>query len=113
MEQIFIWELSQRNRYQIKTKYIKKRIKKDHLYHIVVALFNHQTGKRITSATVQATVASLGMTGETKQLEPMHEDVISYGNYFTMYPSSSYTIKVSITHPDNGKKLVAHFTVSP
>jgi len=89
-------------------------IKKDaHLYHIVIALFDHRTGKRITNAKLRATVASLGMTGETKQLEPMHDDVISYGNYFIIYHTSPYTVKVTIERPEKKQTTITRFTVSP
>jgi len=85
----------------------------EHSYHIVIALFNSKSGKRITDARVKASVASLGMKGETKDLEPMHGDLLSYGNYFTMYKATNYTIKVEIQRADEKVKSIAMFILKP
>ncbi len=82
----------------------------EHSYHIVIALFDSKSGKRITNARVKASVAPLGMKGHTKDLEPMHGDLLSYGNYFTMYKATNYTIKVEIQRADKRVKSVAKFT---
>ena len=81
-----------------------------HTYHILVALFDNKSGERITDAKMKATVTPLGMKGLSKKLEPMHGDLISYGNYFTMSEVTSYTIKVEIRRTDNEVKSIAHFT---
>ncbi len=79
-------------------------------YHILVALFDKRSEKRITDAFVKATVTPLGMKGETKILEPMHGDMVSYGNYFTLSQTTPYTIKVEIQPKDSHKKSIAEFT---
>ena len=79
-------------------------------YHILVALFDKKTEKRITDAYVKATVVPLGMKGETKQLEPMHGDLVSYGNFFTISETTPYTIKVEIKRAGDSRKSITEFT---
>ncbi|OYZ23599.1 MAG: hypothetical protein B7Y23_10075 [Sulfurovum sp. 16-42-52] len=49
------------------------------------------------------------MKGDTKDLEPMHGELLSYGNYFTMYSETYYSIKVEIQRPKEKVKSVAKF----
>jgi len=79
-------------------------------YHILVALFDNGSGERITDASVKVTVIPLGMKGETKKLEPMHGDLVSFGNYFMISETTPYTIKVEIRPKDSNKKSIAEFT---
>ncbi len=66
-------------------------------YHVMVALFDATTGKRITSAQVKATVAQVGMGGEIKPLEPMRiANTESFGNWFTMPGNGVYRIHLEI-----------------
>ena len=54
-------------------------------YHIVVALFDAATERRISDAQVRARVTPLGMGGEEKALEAMPiGNAPSYGNFFNM-----------------------------
>jgi hypothetical protein len=82
----------------------------EYTYHIVIAIFDSKTGERILYAKLKATVIPLGMKGETKKLEPMHANLKSYGNYFTLHNAAPYTIRVEIQRPDSGKKSIAEFT---
>ena len=82
----------------------------EYTYHILIAIFDSKTGKRILYAKVKATAIPLGMKGETKKLEPMHANLKSYGNYFTLHDTTPYTIRVEIQRPDSGKKSIAEFT---
>ncbi len=69
----------------------------EHNYHVVVALFDAVTGKRITDAQVEATVSELALAGATKKMERMHiADTISYGNYFRMPGTGIYRIRIRI-----------------
>ena len=98
---------------QLTQKYIRMHdgtTDEEHSYHIVIALFDIKSGKRITDASIKASVTPLGMKGNTKELEPMHGDLLSYGNYFTMYKATHYTIKVEILRADKSLKSVAKFT---
>lgn len=77
-------------------------------YHIVVTLFDIKSGKRITNASVHASVEPLGREYKTKELEPMY-GALSYGNYFTMYKAIHYNVKVEIHRTDIELKSVAMF----
>ncbi len=81
-----------------------------HTYHILVAIFDNNSGKRITDAMVKATVISLNTKGETKRLEPMHGDLQSYGNFFELTETTPYTIKVEIRQTDKIAKSLTEFT---
>jgi uncharacterized small protein (DUF1192 family) len=82
--------------------------KNEHSYHIVVAIFDEKTQKRITGAKVKATISALGMSGKSKELETMHGELLSYGNYFSMNDAILYRIKVEIDRK-NKTKAVANF----
>ena len=83
--------------------------KGDDSYHILVALFDAKSGKRISDATVNATVASVGMRGVKKSLEPMTEDLLSYGNYFILDRPGRYDIRVGILRKGVKKPVIADF----
>jgi hypothetical protein len=74
-------------------------------YHVVIALFDDATGKRITGAQVKATVAQVGMSGQMKLLEPMQiANTESYGNWFTLPEPGTYRIRLEISGiKDRGK----------
>ena len=80
-----------------------------HSYHILVALFDSKSRKRITDARVKATVSLLGMGGSTKELEPMRDEALSYGNYFTLHEPELYRIKFEIRRGDSKHLSVAKF----
>lgn len=82
----------------------------EHSYHVVIALFDEKLGERIIDAKVIASVTALAMKGVTKVLEPMHGDLLSYGNYFTMHTETYYDIKVEIQRAEKTAKTVAKFT---
>ena len=64
-------------------------------HHVVVAVFDTKTGRRIIDADVTATVGERGLTPATKKLEPMSiAGAVSYGNFFPM--SSPYKYHFSI-----------------
>jgi hypothetical protein len=66
-------------------------------YHVVVALFDDATGKRVTGAKVKAMVAQAGMSGERKTLETMRiSGSESYGNWFTLPEQGAYLIQIQI-----------------
>ncbi len=71
-----------------------------HRYHVVVALFENVSGRRITDAQVTAQVSELGLAGPVKRLERMViGDAISYGNYFEMPGKALYRIELQIRRP--------------
>ena len=81
----------------------------EHRYHVLLALFDSKSGERISDASANASVARLGMTGETKVLEPMPGGVLSYGNYFVMHKPDYYRIGFEIQRAKGGDKTVAKF----
>lgn len=72
----------------------------EHRYHIVIALFDSASGKRITDAEVTARVSELGLFGPQKKLDPMLiAGTVTYGNYFTLSARGPYRIQVQIRRP--------------
>ena len=79
--------------------------------HIMVALFEDKTGKRITSAEVTATITGPGNFIAEKKLEPMIiAGAATFGNYFTMPGPGPYRIAVRIRTPGIGHDIEATFT---
>ncbi|VAX04532.1 hypothetical protein MNBD_GAMMA20-2390 [hydrothermal vent metagenome] len=81
----------------------------EHRYHVLVALFDSRSGKRITDARVKAAVFPLGLARPAKELEAMRGESLSYGNYFTLHKPELYRIRVEIRRGDNGHLSVAEF----
>jgi hypothetical protein len=72
----------------------------EHRYHILVALFDSSSGRRITDAEVTARVSELGLAGPQKKLEPMViAGTITYGNYFNLPGWGPYRIRLQIRRP--------------
>src|SRR3989304_4796566 len=79
--------------------------------HIMVALFEDKTGKRITRAEVSATIMGPDRFKMTKKLEPMIiAGAASYGNYFNMPGPGPYRIALRIRTPGIGHDIEATFT---
>lgn len=71
-----------------------------HRDHVVVALFDNDTGRRIENAQVTGSVMEIGMGSEEKKLETMRiADSVTYGNYFDMPDDNLYHIRVRIRRP--------------
>ncbi len=81
----------------------------EHRYHVLVALFDSRSGKRITDASVKAAVFPLGLERSPEALEAMRSEPLSYGNYFTLHKPELYRIRVEIRRGDNGHLSVAEF----
>ena len=65
--------------------------------HLVVALFDAGTGRRVTDAEVTATISGTGLDRVEKRLEPMTiAGAVSYGNYFYMTGAGPYRIELRI-----------------
>lgn len=77
-------------------------------HHVMVALFDHDTGKRISDAKVTARVHELAMTGKQKTLESMDvADGITYANYFPMPQSGVYRIDLKILRSGTARPVEA------
>ena len=87
--------------------------KEEDSYHVVIALFNIESGKRITDAMVKASITPLGTKDNNKNLVPTHGDLLSYGNYFTMQKAVHYNIKVEIQRVDEKTKSITMFILKP
>jgi len=80
-------------------------------YHVIVALFDAASGKRITNARVHATVSMLGEhVKQDKNLDPMLiMDVASYGNYFVMSEPGKYRLRFKLEMPTRKYDTTADF----
>lgn len=79
--------------------------------HIMVALFEDKTGKRITRAEVTATITGPGNFKAGKKLEPMIiAGAATFGNYFYMPGPGPYRIALRIRMPGIGHDIEATFT---
>lgn len=68
-------------------------------YHLVVALFDEASGKRISGAGIKARVSEFGLPGQEKKLDPMViAGNVTYGNYFAMPNPGPYRIHLEIRH---------------
>lgn len=81
-----------------------------HRDHVVVALFDDSTGKRIEIAEVDADVMELGRSGQWKKLEPMRiAGTITYGNYFDFPSRDAYHIILKIRIPGRADVIETRF----
>ena len=82
-----------------------------HQQHVVVALFDQASGKRISGAKVSARVHEINLAGTQKKLEPMLiAGTVSYGNYFNMPAANNpYRIRVLIELPGVAGVIEAQF----
>jgi len=79
--------------------------------HLIVALFNAQSGARVTGAEVNATITGPGRYKAEKRLEAMViAGTLSYGNYFYMTGPGPYRIVLRIRLPGAHEELRTTFT---
>ena len=83
-----------------------------HAHHIVIALFEEPSAKRIEDAEVVATVSGLGHVGGTPiALGPMLiAGVITYGGFVSLPGGDRYAIDLEIRRP--GQTAVTRMTFS-
>lgn len=68
-------------------------------FHLVAALFDEASGKRISGAGIKARVSEFGLAGQEKKLDPMViAGAVTYGNYFAMPNPGPYRIHLEIGH---------------
>jgi hypothetical protein len=80
-------------------------------FHVMVALFDQATGKRITDAEVSVRLGVSSRPGPETRLEPMTiADVLTYGNYVDMARGGSYRIDVQIRRPGALEPIRATFS---
>jgi len=79
-------------------------------YHVNISLFDAKSGAAITDAQVEVQIDEVGMTSESKKLEPMViNNAAGYGNYFRMRAKTSYLITVRVRKPDSPRPVEAKF----
>lgn len=79
-------------------------------YHVMVALFDHATGKRITDAQVSARIGPPSQPGPDTRLEPMTiAGAPTYGNYLDLARGGSYRIDLQIRRPGSPDTIHAVF----
>lgn len=79
-------------------------------YHVVVALFDAASGKRITDASVKIAGAGIGMASAWTKAEPMLiNSVTTYGAYVTLPGPGPYRIQVEVQRPGAGKPVEVEF----
>ncbi|WP_296706334.1 hypothetical protein [Rhodoblastus sp.] len=82
-----------------------------HEYHVVVAVFETGTGKRVTDAVVTAQISGLGLVGAKKKLEPMEiADTISYGGFFDLPGADLYTVALTIQRAGAEQPVLVNFS---
>lgn len=81
-----------------------------HAYHLVAALFDAASGKRISDAKVTARIAPLGLAGEEKTLEHMEiAGTVTYGAFLTLPGADRYTVSLDIQRPGARVPVVLEF----
>jgi hypothetical protein len=82
------------------------------MYHILVALFDKSTGRRIDGAVVEATVAPFGLSGPTRIMYPTAPaGMINYCNWFRLSSGDIYVIHVTVRRPEIRTMRTAEFTL--
>lgn len=83
-------------------------------YHVVIALFDDATGKRIGSAQVIATVSEIGLAGQRKALEPMNiHHAKTYGNWFILSGHGPYRVHLEIAGIRGKGRIETGFEYKP
>jgi cytochrome c5 len=78
-------------------------------YHVNITLYDSAASTPIEHALVDAQVEQVGISSESKRLEPMSSGGSSYGNYFDMVSNATYQIKVKISKPGAARPVEAKF----
>jgi hypothetical protein len=80
-------------------------------YHVIAAVFDAASGKRVENANVEARVSPIGLAGVARTLEPMQiAGTVTYGNYFTIQSNEPYRILISIARGGETKPITLEFS---
>lgn len=82
-----------------------------HAYHLVVALFDEESGDRIENAEVAATVSGVGHVGQaTTSLESMLiENTVTYGAFIDLRALERFDIALTIKVPGRPEPVRVNF----
>lgn len=79
-------------------------------YHLIVALFDHTTQKRIPAAQLSAAVQEIGLGETRRKLEPMRIDCnLSYGAWFDLGGAGPYRVRLEVSRLDRHGKVSGQF----
>ena len=82
-----------------------------HAYHVVAAVFDAESGRRVEDATIDARVGPLRLGSVTRRLEPMAiAGALTYGNIFTLRVDGPYQIAFIVTVPHRADPVVVEFS---
>ncbi|KAB2943100.1 MAG: hypothetical protein K8F92_04925 [Hyphomicrobium sp.] len=82
-----------------------------HQYHLVAAVFESDSGARISDAMVTAQVSGLALSGPRKAMDPMTiAGTTTYGAYFELPGADLYTIVLTIKRAGATKPVTLKFT---
>ena len=82
-----------------------------HAYHVVAAVFDAESGRRVEDATIDARVGPLRLGSVTRRLEPMAiAGALTYGNIFTLRVDGPYQIAFIVTVPHRAEPVVVEFS---
>ncbi|MBA3911792.1 MAG: hypothetical protein C0524_18430 [Rhodobacter sp.] len=83
-----------------------------HQYHLVLALFEADSGTRIETAQVSVNVMGLGHIGGTRlELDAMMiADTVSWGTFVELPGRDSYQLSFDVRLPDREKPMLFPFT---
>ena len=82
-----------------------------HVFHVMVAVFDAEAGRRLEGASIEARVAPLGLAPVVRELEKMVvAGAVTYGNYFTMRGDGLYRITITVGEQDRAEPVVMEFS---
>jgi hypothetical protein len=80
------------------------------VYHLMVAVFDEESGERVEDLDVEARVIPLGGPAVSRPLEPMTiGDTVTYGNYFDMAAPGPHEVRVSLLRPGRARPSIVEF----
>lgn len=83
----------------------------DGSHHVMIALFDDATGRRITNAHARARLVGATFVGTWRELETMTmRGQVTYGNYIKIPDSGMYSIEVEIRVPRHTEPIHTTFT---
>ncbi len=81
-----------------------------HVYHLVVAVFEKNNNERVTDVHLSARIQEPGLFGIQKPLDPTVLDGnLTFCNFFTLADNHEYRIKIDIQRPGDSQVVTANF----
>lgn len=84
-------------------------------HHVMVSIFEHRGGKRISKASVSARVAGLGFTGEKKALNPLEmAGATIFANSFPMIGRGPFRVDIQFQiSPESRSEHATFYFIHP